>query len=184
MSAVVLRAGGAEELPRTAAIAAVSLACAALALRSPGWTGAVVLVAALGVGLLASGRPSPSVGVAGWLGVTSVGTLAIAVVAATAPLLPLQRPGVVGIGLTVFAAFAEESLFRRSMFALLERWGSVFAVLASAAAFAVVHVPGYGWRALPLDLAAGVLFGWQRSATGSWTSPAATHAAANGMIWG
>jgi hypothetical protein len=32
---------------------------------------------------------------------------------------------------------------------------------------------------LPLDLAAGLIFGWQRRATGSWTAPAATHVIAN-----
>ena len=33
--------------------------------------------------------------------------------------------------------------------------------------------------AFPVDLGAGLVFGWQRWATGSWVAPAGTHAAAN-----
>jgi membrane protease YdiL (CAAX protease family) len=35
---------------------------------------------------------------------------------------------------------------------------------------------------LPLDLAAGLLLGWQRQATGSWAVPAATHVVANLLV--
>jgi hypothetical protein len=40
-------------------------------------------------------------------------------------------------------------------------------------------VPLYGVAALPVDLGAGLLLSWQRWAAGTWTVPAATHAAAN-----
>jgi hypothetical protein len=40
-------------------------------------------------------------------------------------------------------------------------------------------VPLYGIAVLPVDLGAGLLLGWQRWATGTWTVPAVTHAAAN-----
>jgi hypothetical protein len=33
--------------------------------------------------------------------------------------------------------------------------------------------------ALPIDLAAGAVLGWQRWATGSWAVPAVTHVVAN-----
>jgi membrane protease YdiL (CAAX protease family) len=39
----------------------------------------------------------------------------------------------------------------------------------------------YGVGVLPLDFAAGLIFGWQRRATGGWTAPAATHVFANLM---
>ena len=42
-----------------------------------------------------------------------------------------------------------------------------------------MHIPSYGLAAFPVDLGAGLLFGWQRWAAGTWTVPAATHAAAN-----
>ncbi len=53
------------------------------------------------------------------------------------------------------------------------------AVVGSALLFAAVHVPLYGVAAFPVDLGAGLLFSWQRWASGDWTVPAATHAAAN-----
>jgi membrane protease YdiL (CAAX protease family) len=81
--------------------------------------------------------------------------------------------------LSVLAAVAEEALFRGGVFRLLEPRGAVFAAVASAVLFALVHVPSYGWPAFPVDLGAGLLFSWQRLSTGRWSVPAATHAAAN-----
>jgi membrane protease YdiL (CAAX protease family) len=81
--------------------------------------------------------------------------------------------------LSLLAAVAEEALFRRVAYAQLARRGPVVAVAGAAALFAVVHVPLYGLAALPVDLGAGLVFGWQRWATGSWTAPAATHGLAN-----
>jgi hypothetical protein len=43
----------------------------------------------------------------------------------------------------------------------------------------VVHVPLYGAPVFWVDLGAGLLFSWQRWASGDWTAPAATHALAN-----
>jgi membrane protease YdiL (CAAX protease family) len=84
-----------------------------------------------------------------------------------------------GVGLSVLAAVAEEALFRGGLYRLLERRGAGLAVAGSALAFALVHVPAYGWSAFPVDLGAGLLFSWQRLVTGRWSVPAATHAAAN-----
>jgi membrane protease YdiL (CAAX protease family) len=81
--------------------------------------------------------------------------------------------------LSLLAAVAEEALFRRVAYAELARWGAVAAVLGSALLFAVIHVPLYGLAAFPVDLGAGLVFGWQRWATGSWVASAGTHAAAN-----
>jgi membrane protease YdiL (CAAX protease family) len=55
-------------------------------------------------------------------------------------------------------------------------------VLGGAVLFAAVHVPLYGWAALPVDLGAGLLLGWQRHASGTWLVPAATHAVANLLV--
>jgi membrane protease YdiL (CAAX protease family) len=80
------------------------------------------------------------------------------------------------------AAVAEEAFFRRFVYAVLRPGGAAWAVAGSTALFAIAHVTVYGWWVLPLDLAAGLILGWQRWATGSWTVPAATHAAANLLI--
>jgi len=84
--------------------------------------------------------------------------------------------------LSLLAAVAEEALFRRLAFARLERFGAVVAVAGSALLFGLVHVPAYGLAALPVDVGAGLLFGWQRWASGTWTVPAATHAFANAVV--
>jgi membrane protease YdiL (CAAX protease family) len=84
--------------------------------------------------------------------------------------------------LSLLAAVAEEALFRRVAYARLERLGAVAGIAGSALLFGLVHVPAYGLAALPVDLGAGLLFGWQRWASGTWTVPAATHALANAIV--
>ena len=84
--------------------------------------------------------------------------------------------------LSLLAAVAEEAVFRRLAYARLERFGAVVAVVGSAVLFGLVHVPAYGLSALPVDVGAGLLFGWQRWASGTWTVPAATHAFANALV--
>jgi CAAX prenyl protease-like protein len=93
---------------------------------------------------------------------------------------PVSAPlGASALPLALFAAVAEEALFRRVAYGWLARAGPVIAVAGSALLFAAVHVPLYGVAALPVDLGAGLLLSWQRWASGTWTVPAATHAAAN-----
>jgi membrane protease YdiL (CAAX protease family) len=81
--------------------------------------------------------------------------------------------------LALLAAVAEEALFRRAAYAALAPHGAALAIGVTALAFALVHVPLYGVAVFPVDLGAGLLLSWQRWASGTWTVPAATHAAAN-----
>ena len=91
-----------------------------------------------------------------------------------------QRPSyLAGI---VLAAVAEELFFRRFVYAVLASGGAALAIGGSSALFAIAHVTVYGWWVLPLDLAAGLVLGWQRWASGTWTVPALTHVAANLLI--
>jgi uncharacterized membrane protein YiaA len=83
--------------------------------------------------------------------------------------------------LNALAAVAEEAFFRRLVFDLLSPYGATTALVGSAALFAVVHVTVWGLWVLPLDLAAGLLLSWQRSVTGRWSVPAATHVLANAL---
>lgn len=80
------------------------------------------------------------------------------------------------------AAVSEEAFFRRYLYDMLDRYGAAAAMLGSSVVFGAVHVPVWGWRALPVDIAAGLLFAWQRHATGSWIVPAATHLVANVLM--
>ncbi|HVL81974.1 MAG TPA: CPBP family glutamic-type intramembrane protease [Actinomycetota bacterium] len=105
--------------------------------------------------------------------------VAVAAAAAPAPPVPFWWWGATA---AVLAAVAEEAFFRRLMYGWLSRWGAGWAVGIGAVAFALVHVGAYGWWIVPLDLAIGLVFGWQRWASGTWTVPAATHAAANLML--
>jgi hypothetical protein len=86
------------------------------------------------------------------------------------------------LALNTLAAFAEEAWFRRLCFGIAEPAGSGYAVVTSAALFALVHLAVYGAAVLPLDFAVGLLLGWQRVTTGSWTVPAWTHALANVLV--
>jgi membrane protease YdiL (CAAX protease family) len=157
--------------------AAVALAVAALALRPAGWLAPAVTVAA---GLAALAVPIEAEPRSGSrLAAFALGVAVLAGATALLPpaaVLPVTALGVVA---SVAAAVAEEAVFRRALYDRLRRWGPFVAVAGAAVAFALVHVPAYGWAAVPIDLGAGILFGWQRWATGSWAVPAATHVVAN-----
>jgi len=147
-----------------------------------GATGRVVGLAATLLAILAGSLLVPAVRSSTRLHpglVLVIGLSAVALALATggapvpAPLTSWALP------LTVLAAVAEEALFRRAAYGALERHGAVVAIGVTALVFALVHVPLYGVAVFPVDLGAGLLLSWQRWASGSWTAPAATHAAAN-----
>ncbi|MEZ0094920.1 lysostaphin resistance A-like protein [Streptacidiphilus sp. EB129] len=83
-----------------------------------------------------------------------------------------------------FVAVAEELLLRGALFEAARAWRGPYAALAvSSIAFALLHVPVYGWRVLPLDLAVGCCLGALRLVTGSVTAPAAAHTLADLAGW-
>jgi membrane protease YdiL (CAAX protease family) len=105
------------------------------------------------------------------------------VVAASVSGSPVPLPwSAAALPLSLLAAVAEEALFRRLAFARLEPFGAAVAIVGAAVLFGLAHVPAYGPSALPVDVGAGLLFGWQRWASGTWTVPAATHAVANALV--
>jgi membrane protease YdiL (CAAX protease family) len=81
-------------------------------------------------------------------------------------------------------AVAEELVLRGSLFTLLERACGPFAAVAlTAIAFALLHVPLYGWGVVPIDLAVGVWLGGLRLLTGGPAAPAVTHVLADLASW-
>lgn len=92
---------------------------------------------------------------------------------------PLAPATALFIAANTLAAVAEEAWFRRLCFGLLAPAGTGIAIAGSTLLFAAVHVSIYGLWVLPLDVAAGLVLGWQRSTTGSWAAPAITHVIAN-----
>jgi membrane protease YdiL (CAAX protease family) len=178
---------------RPAAVAGLAvgvLGAISLALRPVGWggvgaTAAIGLIAVAAAPTRASG-PSPvtRVGRSSPVPVLAVGLLAV--LASRAAGAPIPGPAsAVAIGASLAAAMAEEALFRGVLHGALQRLGAgvVVAIGVPAALFALVHVPGYGAGSLPVNLAAGLLLGWQRHASGTWAVPAATHGAANLILY-
>lgn len=164
-----------------AAVAAAGLV--ALSAREIGWDATGVIVA---VGIAAAVMPMNQLATAPtaprrWILAVLLGVVAFATVRFLfpTPLLPFSAAAVVGGSV---AAVAEEAFFRRFLYGWFTRWGTAIAIVGSALAFAAVHAPLYGAAALPIDLGAGLLFGWQRWATGGWTAPATTHVVANLLI--
>jgi membrane protease YdiL (CAAX protease family) len=155
------------------------LGMAALAARAPGM-GAILIVGLVGlIGILApvpSGGPKASISLLA--GVTGLGMGAVYLVAWLGQ-PPGTSPDLLGVGAALAAAVSEEAFFRRFLYGSLAEGGAVLAIAGSATAFAAVHIPAYGWASFPVNLAAGLLFGWQRRISGSWAAPAATHAFAN-----
>jgi membrane protease YdiL (CAAX protease family) len=147
-------------------------------------TDAIVALVALYGAILAGSLLAPSVArngsaplgraVAFAVGLGAVGLAAI--VAGRPPAVPFSN---LAIPLSLVGAIAEEALFRRAAYGWLRQWGTLVAIVGSAVLFSAIHLPFYGSAALPVDFGAGLLLSWQRWASGTWTVPAATHAAAN-----
>ncbi len=158
-------------------VIAGSAATLALAARDVDRWSWMVAVSGGIVGLAMPLRRAEVRGIASWSVVTAAG-IGLFVLTGT-----FWSVGITGgrgaLAIGVVAGVAEEALFRRGLYGLVEHWGSRAAVLGTAVLFGLVHVPMYGWRALPIDIGAGLVFGWQRWSTGSWTAPAITHALAN-----
>jgi membrane protease YdiL (CAAX protease family) len=136
-----------------------------------------LLTAALAVGGNRGDRAER--GPLGWGVPLGLGMVAVVGAGVVAGPVGDRRVGGVAVGLALLAAVAEEALFRRVLYERLLRFGVVVAVGGSAAVFALVHLPAYGLAAMPVDLGAALLLGWQRYASGRWTVPAVTHAVAN-----
>lgn len=156
------------------------LGCAALLMREWSTTSLVATGLVGVVGLFAPvGVRAIRASLWRWVAVVAIGILAFAAVRARFLAPPVSPATLFALFANVVAAVSEEAFFRRFAYARLERHGVAVAIGVTALLFAVVHVPIYGLRILPLDIGAGLVFGWQRWASGTWTAPAATHIVAN-----
>jgi membrane protease YdiL (CAAX protease family) len=155
--------------------------------------------AAFGAGLLllasvGGARPPTLRQIACGLVVGGAGGLALVAVALAGPALGgttliggLGRPAAAFAPWAVVilaVAVGEEAILRGALFDRVLRWsGPLPAVLMTTLAFALVHVPLYGWHVVPLDLAVGLALGGLRLATGSFAAPAVAHALADLATW-
>jgi membrane protease YdiL (CAAX protease family) len=152
--------------------------------------GAVFAVLLGGVALAAAGAPAFRPGSPGPQLV--FGALGAAVLCAVPLVAHLTSPGgaLPTAGLPVWAlvvsavAVAEEVLLRGALWtALAARRGDGWALGVTTVAFALLHVPLYGWSALPLDCAVGLLLGALRMLAGGWGAPALAHTVADLAGW-
>ena len=99
----------------------------------------------------------------------------------------LGRPDVAFVPwalVTILVASAEEAVLRGVLFDRVARAGGTpLAIGVTTVAFALLHVPLYGWHVVPLDLAVGLGLGGLRVATRSVAAPAAAHAVADLATW-
>ncbi len=85
---------------------------------------------------------------------------------------------------TVLVAVGEEAILRGVLFDAAEEAGGVVAALAvTSVAFALLHVPLYGWHVVPLDLGVGLFLGGLRVLGGGVAAPATAHAVADLATW-
>jgi membrane protease YdiL (CAAX protease family) len=85
---------------------------------------------------------------------------------------------------TLLVAGAEEALLRGRLFdATRHAGGTVAAISLTTVAFALMHVPLYGWHVVPLDLGVGLAFAGLRLVTRGIAAPAAAHAVADLATW-
>lgn len=81
-------------------------------------------------------------------------------------------------------AVAEELLLRGALFEAAVRWrGECQAIVITAVAFSLLHVPVYGWHVALLDLAVGVALGVLRVVAGSVSAPVLAHVLADLAGW-
>ncbi|GAC1408955.1 MAG: hypothetical protein NVSMB57_01050 [Actinomycetota bacterium] len=155
-------------------VVALAFGITALAVRNAMYP-SVFATALVGVaGIIPAIQRSKAKSNTTWLMVTAAGCAAF-----TMGRLVSGSPGFSASAPVIFtlmiAAVAEEAFFRRFLYGILAQRSTLLAISVSATLFALVHIPLYGIQALPIDLAAGLLLSWQRWASGSWTSPMASH---------
>ena len=94
------------------------------------------------------------------------------------------EPFVAWLAVTALVATAEEAMLRSAILSALdEAGGPVLAVIGSSTAFALMHVPLYGWGVVPIDLAAGVLLAGLRYLSGGIAAPTVAHLIADLATW-
>ncbi len=146
----------------------------------------IAFVALAAAGGQRAGLPPASAVLIGAVG--SVVLVALALGASQLAGQPLRSVPKTDFGLwaviTIVVASAEELVLRGALFdSLRQAAGLWIAVIVTSAAFALMHVPLYGWHVVPLDLGVGVFLAGLRLAAGSVAAPAIAHVAADLATW-
>ena len=181
----------ATALGLAAGLAAASLARAALnghSAVSAFAAGAAFGAVLVGLAVVSGWRPArPALAslLAGLIG----GLVLVALPRIADPLMPAvigmrPEPLAAWVLVTGVVVAGEEAFLRGALFGALERFaGPVAAVAVTSLAFALMHVPLYGWQVVPLDLGVGVWLAGLRLATGGVLAPALAHGIADLSTW-
>jgi membrane protease YdiL (CAAX protease family) len=161
-----------------------------------GATDALIVGEAFGAGLLllalaAGWRPRAEKRRAVAAGVVGGAVLVGLAVLTRSGSLPSLAPAVDFLpwaAVTILVATAEEIILRGAILdalgdALGGTAGLVAPIVITAAVFALMHVPVYGWQAVPLDFGVGLWFGGLRLSTGGIAAPAIAHSIADLATW-
>jgi membrane protease YdiL (CAAX protease family) len=175
----------------SAGLGAAALARSAfIGIGTPGafLIGTVFGLTLLGIALAAGWRPAlPRLGS---LGVGIVGGLILIVIPELVG--PSSRavfgirpdPFFAWVAVTALVVAAEEALLRGALLSALDAAGGpAVAVIGSSIAFALMHVPVYGWGVVPIDLAAGAFLAGLRYLTGGTAAPTMAHLVADMATW-
>lgn len=145
----------------------------------------IVLVAMAAAAGWRPSRPRVRSLVVGALG----GLVLIAMPRLLHPLMPAAigmrpEPFVAWSLVTALVVLGEEMVLRGALFDQLDRAaGVVPAVAVTSFAFALMHVPLYGWQVVPLDLGVGIWFAGLRLVTGGAGAPTVAHLLADLSTW-
>jgi membrane protease YdiL (CAAX protease family) len=131
------------------------------------------------------GGLSPGVG---RVGSVVTGVLVGAVLLAPQAAGPFSARGLNGFWtwavLAALIATLEEIAIRGALFkAWSDEAGPVAAIVVGAFVFALIHLPRYGWGAMPLDAAVGLALGGLRALTGRVLPCAVAHTIADWGAW-
>jgi membrane protease YdiL (CAAX protease family) len=141
---------------------------------------ALAVVAGEGVSM-----PSPAALAVGLVG--GAGLVGIAVVAHLGRPAPSLAPAAAFLpwaSITILVATAEELVLRGALFVAVRRQaGLAVAIAVTSVAFALMHVPLYGWHVVPLDLAVGIWLGGLRLLGRGVAAPAIAHVLADLVTW-
>jgi membrane protease YdiL (CAAX protease family) len=151
-------------------------------------TGGAFGVALVGMAAAAGWRPtlprlgSILLGAAAALALVTIPRLAHPLVPAAIGMRP--EPFVAWGIVTALVVTGEEVLLRGALFRTIDgAAGPLAAVLVTGLAFALMHVPLYGWGVVPLDLGVGIVLGGLRLASGGVAAPAVAHLLADLSTW-
>jgi membrane protease YdiL (CAAX protease family) len=133
-------------------------------------------------------RAVPAIAIGSAVGLAFVATSVVGPALAGVERVPgLGRPAAPFVPwalVNVLVASAEEAVLRGVLFdRVAHAGGAALALAVTTCAFALLHVPLYGWQVVPLDLAVGLCLGGLRMATRSVAAPAAAHIVADLATW-